>query len=38
MLKDCTEAFQSIRAVRDLEVHLNLSLLFSSEGTEAQGG
>lgn len=33
MLKDCTATFQEIRAVRDLEIHLILSLHFSSEET-----
>lgn len=38
MLKDGTEAFQRIRAVRGLDIHLILSLLFSNEGSEAPGG
>lgn len=36
MLKDCAEAFQGIRAVRDLEISLILFLHYSSEETEAQ--
>lgn len=32
------EVFQRIRAVRDPDIHLILSLLCSNEGTEAQGG